>query len=117
MNVNADEAAVLGKNYPFILNERYSHFQIGAALHGAGLSKQFKTKDIRVQDIGAYDIQVSYPAEAKTPNARPRTINTLVFPAGSKTGSRKTLTFKRSDDFSVKMAYKSRPDSCVIRTV
>ncbi|KAF9807206.1 hypothetical protein IEO21_08321 [Rhodonia placenta] len=94
MNVNADEAAVLG-----------------AALHGAGLSKQFKTKDIRVQDIGAYDIQVSYPAEAKTPNARPRTINTLVFPAGSKTGSRKTLTFKRSDDFSVKMAYKSRPDS------
>ena len=31
-NVNADEAAVLG-----------------AALHGAGLSRQFKTKDIRIK--------------------------------------------------------------------
>ncbi|PCH43121.1 actin-like ATPase domain-containing protein [Wolfiporia cocos MD-104 SS10] len=98
MNVNADEAAVLG-----------------AALHGASLSRQFKTKDIKVTDIGAYDIQVSYPAEAKSSNsnAKPRTINTLVLPSGSKTGSRKTLTFKRSDDFSVKLAYKAQPAPCV----
>ncbi|KAL1943263.1 hypothetical protein VTO73DRAFT_4338 [Trametes versicolor] len=91
-NVNADEAAVLG-----------------AALHGAALSRQFKTKDIRIADIGPYDIQVSYQAEAKTPGARPRTINTLVFPSGSKTGTKKTLTFKRQDDFAVKLAYKTPP--------
>ncbi|KAH9851306.1 actin-like ATPase domain-containing protein [Lenzites betulinus] len=91
-NVNADEAAVLG-----------------AALHGAALSRQFKTKDIRISDIGPYDIQVSYQAEAKNPGARPRTINTLVFPSGSKTGTKKTLTFKRQDDFAVKLAYKTSP--------
>ncbi|KAI0354229.1 actin-like ATPase domain-containing protein [Trametes cingulata] len=91
-NVNADEAAVLG-----------------AALHGAGLSRQFKTKDIRISDIGPYDIQVSYQAESKSPGARPRTINTLVFPSGSKTGTKKTLTFKRHDDFAVKLAYKAPP--------
>ncbi|KAI0651124.1 actin-like ATPase domain-containing protein [Trametes meyenii] len=91
-NVNADEAAVLG-----------------AALHGASLSRQFKTKDIRISDIGPYDVQVSYQAEAKNPGARPRTINTLVFPTGSKTGTKKTLTFKRQDDFSVKLAYKAPP--------
>ncbi|KAI0742863.1 actin-like ATPase domain-containing protein [Daedaleopsis nitida] len=91
-NVNADEAAVLG-----------------AALHGAGLSRQFKTKDIRITDIGPYDVQVSYQAEVKQPGARPRTINTLVFPAGTKTGTKKTLTFKRQDDFSVKLAYKAPP--------
>ncbi|KAI0944585.1 hypothetical protein AcW1_002258 [Taiwanofungus camphoratus] len=92
LNVNADEAAVLG-----------------AALHGASLSRQFKTKDTKISDIGAYDIQVSYVAEAKSPNAKPRTINTLVFPAGSKAGSNKTLTFKHTDDFSVKMLYKNSP--------
>ncbi|KAI0633042.1 actin-like ATPase domain-containing protein [Trametes polyzona] len=91
-NVNADEAAVLG-----------------AALHGAALSRQFKTKDIRITDIGPYDIQVSYQAEAKNPGSRPRTINTLVFPSGSKTGTKKTLTFKRQDDFAVKLAYKTPP--------
>ncbi|KAL4245181.1 Heat Shock Protein 70 (HSP70) [Abortiporus biennis] len=91
MNVNADEAAVLG-----------------AALHGAALSRQFKTKDIRITDICPYDIQVSYQAEAKSEHAKPRTINTLVFPSGSKTGTRKTLTFKRKDDFSLKLTYKQQ---------
>ncbi|KAL6308933.1 actin-like ATPase domain-containing protein [Sparassis latifolia] len=92
LNVNADEAAVLG-----------------AALHGASLSRQFKTKDIKVSDIGVHDIQVSYSSEAKSVNGRPRTISTLVLPSGSKTGSKKTLTFKRTDDFSVKLEYKTSP--------
>ncbi|KZT68073.1 actin-like ATPase domain-containing protein [Daedalea quercina L-15889] len=93
LNVNADEAAVLG-----------------AALHGASLSKQFKTKDIRVADISPYDIQTSYTAEnKKAPNAKPRTISTLVFPAGTKTGTKKTLTLKRADDFPLKLSYKSAP--------
>jgi hypoxia up-regulated 1 len=89
--VNADEAAVLG-----------------AALYGASLSRQFKTKDIRITDVSPYDIQVSYPSEPKD-NAKQRTINTLVFPAGSKTGSKKSLTFKRKDDFTVLLGYRKIP--------
>ncbi|TFK48246.1 actin-like ATPase domain-containing protein [Heliocybe sulcata] len=91
-NVNADEATVLG-----------------AALHGASLSRQFKTKDIRVTDIGPFDVQISYLAEAKSQPAKPRTIHTSVFPANSKTGTRKTLTFKRKDDLSLKVEYKQTP--------
>ena len=48
-NINADEAAVMG-----------------AALYGAGLSKQFKTKDIRLTGITPYAVQVAYEAEGKT---------------------------------------------------
>ncbi|KAI0688008.1 actin-like ATPase domain-containing protein [Cytidiella melzeri] len=97
LNVNADEAAVLG-----------------AALHGAALSRQFKTKDIRVTDITPYDIQVSYTsggAAARSDVSKTRTINTLVLPSGSKHGSKKTLTFKRKDDFVLKLAYKTAPGS------
>lgn len=93
-NVNTDEAAVLG-----------------AALYGAGLSKQFKTKDIRIGDISPYDVQVSYQAESKNEASKPRTINTVVFPAGSKVGSRKTLTFKRKDNFAIRLNYKNQPVS------
>ncbi|KAJ7452165.1 Hsp70 protein-domain-containing protein [Mycena galericulata] len=85
LNVNADEAAVLG-----------------AAFHGAGLSRQFKTKNIKVTDISPFDIQASYLATASTP----RTITTLIFPAGSKVGTKKTLTFKRKDDFVINFDYK-----------
>lgn len=87
-SVNADEAAVLG-----------------AAFYGASVSRQFRTKDIKVQDISTFDLQLSYPSESKSS----KTINTLIFPAGSKVGAKKTLTFKRKDDFTVKMAYKSAP--------
>ncbi|KAH7927208.1 actin-like ATPase domain-containing protein [Leucogyrophana mollusca] len=90
LNVNADEAAVLG-----------------AALHGAALSRQFKTKDIRVSDIIAHDVQASYFATAPTPSAKPRTISTLIFPEGTKHGTRKTLTFKRKEDFALWLDYKN----------
>ncbi|KAL0952397.1 hypothetical protein HGRIS_006673 [Hohenbuehelia grisea] len=89
LNVNADEAAVLG-----------------AALHGASLSRQFKTKNIKVTDMTAHDIQASYFATSTTPLSRPRTISTLIFPAGSKTGTKKTLTLKRKEDFSLWLDYK-----------
>ncbi|KAK7055392.1 actin-like ATPase domain-containing protein [Favolaschia claudopus] len=85
LNVNADEAAVLG-----------------AALHGAGLSRQFKTKNIKVTDIGVHDVQASYLASASAS----RTINSVLFPAGSKVGSKKTLTFKRKEDFVINFDYK-----------
>ncbi|KAG6333862.1 hypothetical protein ID866_5225 [Astraeus odoratus] len=87
LNVNADEAAVLG-----------------AALYGASLSRQFKTKDIRVTDISIQEIQASY--FASTPGSR--TINSLIFPRGAKYGTRKTLSFnKRKEDFSVWLDYKN----------
>ncbi|PPQ80345.1 hypothetical protein CVT25_003628 [Psilocybe cyanescens] len=89
-NVNADEAAVLG-----------------AALHGASLSRQFKTKNIKVTDICAHDIQVSYFAAPTSSNTRPRSIATLIFPAGSKVGTKKILTFKRKEDFSLFIDYKN----------
>ncbi|KAL4257706.1 Heat Shock Protein 70 (HSP70) [Pleurotus pulmonarius] len=90
LNVNADEAAVLG-----------------AALHGASLSRQFKTKSFKVSDIGVHNIQASYFATSASPSARPRTISTLIFPAGSKVGTKKTLTFKRKEDFAIWLDYKN----------
>ena len=95
VNVNADEAAVLG-----------------AGLHGAGLSRQFKTKDIKVSDVYMYDIQASYPTEPKE-GAPSKTITSTIFPPGSKKGSRKTLTFRRKNDFSIKLLYKRTPFVCV----
>ena len=95
VNVNADEAAVLG-----------------AGLHGASLSRQFKTKDIKVSDVYMYDIQASYTTEPKE-GGSPKTITSTIFPPNSKTGSKKTLTFKRKDDFSIKLLYKKTPFVCV----
>jgi hypoxia up-regulated 1 len=93
-NVNADESMVLG-----------------AALYGASLSRQFKTKNFKVSDISVYDVQASYAAAATSANAKPRVITTLIFPAGSKTGTKKTLTFKRKEDFSINLDYRDLGDS------
>lgn len=101
VNVNADEAAVLG-----------------AGLYGAGLSRQFKTKDIKVSDVYMYDIQASYTTVPKD-GGSPKTITSTIFPPSSKTGSKKTLTFKRKNDFSIKLLYKKTPFVCapIVRTV
>ena len=110
VSVNADESAVLG-----------------AALYGASVSRQFRTKDIKVTDIIPYAVQVSYQSEVKTvpiPSGEDtaqepivvkpsKTINTVVFPPGSKVGSKKTLTFKRKEDFVVTMGYKDVFDAYV----
>ncbi|KAF9265145.1 actin-like ATPase domain-containing protein [Marasmius fiardii PR-910] len=92
MNVNADEAAVLG-----------------AALHGASLSRQFKTKNIQISDITVHDVQASYQASPASGSSQPRTITTGIFPAGSKAGTKKTLTFKRKEDFVINFNYKNEP--------
>lgn len=91
-NVNADEAAVLG-----------------AALHGASISRQFKTKNIKITDILVHDVQATYAAAATTSSSRPRTISSTLFPAGSKVGTKKTMTFKRKEDFSIDFDYKHEP--------
>lgn len=41
----------------------------GAALYGAGITRGFRTKDIRVQDITPYGIDVSYEADKVTEGA------------------------------------------------
>lgn len=43
----------------------YSFFLLesGAALYGAALTKGFRTKDIRVQDMVTYGIDISYEAD------------------------------------------------------
>ena len=48
-NVNADEAAVMG-----------------AALYGAGITRGFRTKDIRVHDLTPFGIDISYESVAAT---------------------------------------------------
>jgi hypoxia up-regulated 1 len=93
MNVNSDEASVLG-----------------AALHGVTLSGQFRSKNIKLSDIAPYDVQVSYLAEAKSTDA-PRTITSTAFAKGSRTGTRKTVTFRRKNDFSLAFSYKESPAS------
>jgi hypoxia up-regulated 1 len=54
-----------------------------------------------------HNIQASYFAPPTSPQAMIRTINTVIFPTGSKTGTKKTLTFKRTEDFSIKLQYKN----------
>lgn len=91
-NVNADEAAVLG-----------------TAFYGASLSRQFKTKPIKVQDAVGRDVYLTYTAESKK-DGNARTINTLVFPTRSAAGVKKTITLKRKADFEVVVGYKD-PDA------
>lgn len=87
-----------------IMEAILAHCPPGAALHGASLSRQFKTKDIKLTDITVYDVLASYPAEKKG-----KTITTPIFPGGSKTGTRKTMTFKRKDDFTLSLSYRTAP--------
>ncbi|BGP03268.1 Heat shock protein 70-like protein LHS1 [Rhodotorula toruloides] len=86
-NVNADEAAVLG-----------------AALYGAGITRGFRTKDMRVRDLVPFGIDVAYEAERKE-GADSRIITTHLFPSNSATSSKKTLTLRKTSDFSLDFSY------------
>lgn len=114
-NVNADEAVVLGRSRSSVTSRGPEFFFVllGAAFYGATLSPQFRTKDIRVTDIIIHDLQASYFAAPSAADARPRTISTLIFPAGSKVDTKKTLTFKRKEDFSVWLDHRMPPAPCV----
>ncbi|KAF8968850.1 actin-like ATPase domain-containing protein [Flammula alnicola] len=68
---------------------------LGAALHGASLSRQFKTKPIKVTDIAVHDIQASYFAAPSSSTSRPRI------------GTKKVLTFRRKEDFAIFLDYKN----------
>ncbi|BGP19879.1 hypothetical protein JCM10213_008647 [Rhodosporidiobolus nylandii] len=88
-NVNADEAGVLG-----------------AALYGAGITRGFRTKDIRVQDLAPLAVDVAYQADKASPDAEPRVITTHLFPAFSKTANKKTLTIRKTEDFDLEFSYR-----------
>ncbi|GAA5839170.1 hypothetical protein JCM9279_002616 [Rhodotorula babjevae] len=87
-NVNADEAGVLG-----------------AALYGASSVPGFRTKDIRVVDVTPFAVDVAYEAEKGSTDGEPRIITTHLFPAHTKLPSRKTLTLRRTTDFSLDLSY------------
>ncbi|GAA6055037.1 hypothetical protein JCM3770_006706 [Rhodotorula araucariae] len=87
-NVNADEAAVLG-----------------AALYGAAGVPGFRTKDIRLVDITPFAVDVAYEAEKGSSESDPRIITTHLFPPFTKLPSRKTLTLRRTADFTLDLAY------------
>ena len=70
----------------------------GAAFRGAGMLKQFKVKDNRVKQNFAYGIEVEYEAEGSDKN-------TLVFASQNHTNSKKTVSFKKTEDFKFVCAY------------
>ncbi|GAA6037719.1 hypothetical protein JCM8097_002306 [Rhodosporidiobolus ruineniae] len=88
-NVNADEAAVLG-----------------AALYGAGITRGFRTKDIRVQDLTPHAIDVAYQADKTAAATEPRIITTHLFPTFSKFANKKTLTMRKTEDFDLEFSYR-----------
>lgn len=105
----------------------------GAALYGAGITRGFRTKDIRVQDLTPYGIDVAYQSDITSPGtptvalrprqtltdlhfagAEARTITTHLFPAFSKTGNKKMLTMRKTKDFDLEFSYrKTDSPSCV----
>ncbi|MBW0474568.1 hypothetical protein O181_014283 [Austropuccinia psidii MF-1] len=101
VNVNADEAAVMG-----------------AALYGAGISRQFKTKDIRIQNISPYSISASYnltknPISSDSSVSQVKEIKkvtTVVFDIKSRFGGKKVMSMKLIEDFSVAFGYTNQPD-------
>ncbi|KAI8915453.1 Hsp70 protein-domain-containing protein [Powellomyces hirtus] len=94
-NVNADEAAVLG-----------------AAFRGAGLSTQFRVREIKIKDLNLHPIDIAYNAEPKdaAAAAATRTFRTTFFSDKTSLGSKKLMTFKRKSDFEFQLAYKPTND-------
>ncbi|KAI7947975.1 hypothetical protein MJO28_009883 [Puccinia striiformis f. sp. tritici] len=100
VNVNADEAAVMG-----------------AALYGAGISRQFKTKDVRIQNVSPHAVSASYNVTKPTSQADPtsaevlatKTVTTTLFQIGSKLGAKKVIKMKKAEDFSVQLSYINQP--------
>ncbi|KAJ3140974.1 Hypoxia up-regulated protein 1 [Geranomyces variabilis] len=87
-NVNADEAAVMG-----------------AAFRGAGLSAQFRVRQIKVKDVNMHPVEVAYDAEPKESVAT-RNFHTTFFSDKTVLGAKKLMTFKRQSDFEFSLAYK-----------
>ncbi|KAH9821291.1 Hsp70 protein-domain-containing protein [Melampsora americana] len=96
VNVNADEAAVMG-----------------AALYGAGISRQFKTKDIRITTVTPHSISASYNVSSimnTTPTGQQKTLKSTLFKVGSKLGGKKkVMKIKVQEDISILFEYDNQP--------
>ncbi|KAF3181471.1 lumenal Hsp70 protein [Orbilia oligospora] len=77
-NVNGDEAAVMG-----------------ATFRGASLSKLFRVKDIRVQDVSSYTVGMRYTSEATG-----KELNQNLFNAPAWRGHSRFVPIKATNDFS-----------------
>ncbi|KAG5439545.1 hypothetical protein PCANB_002120 [Pneumocystis canis] len=84
-SVNADEAAVMG-----------------AVFRGAGLSGQFRVKNIKSSDIILNSVYISYPKDSLA--VAPRISHSL-FIKGTKLGAKKTLVFYLSDNFDIDFSH------------
>lgn len=62
-------------------------------------------------DISPYDIQAAYDSEAKSEDGtKPqRTIHTMIFPVGTQTTAKKTISMKRTEDVNLRLEYKTPP--------
>ncbi|ORX91737.1 HSP70-domain-containing protein [Basidiobolus meristosporus CBS 931.73] len=87
-NVNGDEAAVLG-----------------AAFRGAGTSRQFKVREIRLNDITTFPVDVTYYSEPKNGNQNTKQIQTTLFKEFSPLNVKKIMNFKRTSDFQFEVQY------------
>ncbi|KAJ1562472.1 Hypoxia up-regulated protein 1 [Nowakowskiella sp. JEL0078] len=87
-NVNADEAAVLG-----------------AGFRAAGLSAQFRVREIKVKDIVEMPIEVVYEVEPQE-GVTTRKLSTVLFHDKSALGAKKLMNFKRETDFTFSLGYK-----------
>ncbi|CAI2179762.1 6593_t:CDS:10 [Funneliformis geosporum] len=95
-NVNGDEAAVFG-----------------AAFRGAGLSRQFKVKEIKVKDITPYPIEVDYSSEPKKSEdgtSKSKVYHTVLFNEFTAVGTRKMMSFPRTSDFNFSLNYAKLDD-------
>ncbi|KAG0204232.1 hypothetical protein BGX28_003760 [Mortierella sp. GBA30] len=87
-NVNGDEAAVMG-----------------AVFRAAGLSRQFKVKEVRLKDISLFPIEVKYTGESKDGTTPGKPFLTPIFAERSTLGTRKIMSFKRVTDFGFDLQY------------
>ncbi|KAF9412538.1 hypothetical protein BGZ94_001010 [Podila epigama] len=87
-NVNGDEAAVMG-----------------AVFRAAGLSRQFKVKEVRLKDISLHPIEVKYSGESKDGVTPGKPFLTPIFNEKSVLGTRKIMSFKRVTDFGFDLQY------------
>ncbi|OMJ26237.1 Hypoxia up-regulated protein 1 [Smittium culicis] len=83
-NINADEAGV-----------------IGSVFRAAGMSSQFRVKDIRLRDSYGYAIQASYEEESSGLFGKSSPVKNLILPKFSTIGVKRILSTTRKTDFTI----------------
>eukprot|EP01119_Soliformovum_irregulare_P015050 TRINITY_DN4188_c0_g1_i1.p1 TRINITY_DN4188_c0_g1~~TRINITY_DN4188_c0_g1_i1.p1 ORF type:complete len:876 (-),score=301.19 TRINITY_DN4188_c0_g1_i1:19-2376(-) len=86
-HINGDEAAVMG-----------------ATLYGASQSAGFKVKEFKLKDIIPYGVKASVKSDSGELDK-----SAELFKAGSRLGSKKTLSFPAEEEFTVTLQYEDSP--------